>query len=455
MKRNGLLVVAALMLATTMTFAQKVDADGITSKLEKADADSQNEKKATKAATWIARGDAYLNALTAPAKVMYLGMDAASLAMFVGAAEPSGEKTVGGRQLFIYEYPYLTVYVGDSKVVSWETKKEIYPDAYSEILTSYEKGAALDPKMAEKAKAGLESLIDYYKMQGDLALALSNMKAGAEAYDKVAEIEANPAYNKVDPTSLFYAGYMYTMDGDNNTDSFVKGEQALLKAIDAGYPALEDADTTMADSNRGNLYYYLFHCAYGQKDQNADKIQAAKEYLQTGLTNYPKNEKIFEGLLQLYTTQEGVGDPKELLGTVEANIAANPDDINTWFGRGRIYFALKNYDECIASFEKVIELDPTMFEGQYYLALFWMLKGDDFLQEMNETSYTDQASYDVDIAKLSSFYANSIPIFEKAHEIKPDDASTIEYLKQLCFRLREEPGIMDKYTKYNTLFNAL
>lgn len=84
-----------------------------------------------------------------------------------------------------------------------------------------------------------------------------------------------------------------------------------------------------------------------------------------------------------------------------------------------------------------------------------MLKGDDFLQTMNKTTYTDQASYDVDVKELSKYYLAAIPAFEKAHELKPTDPSTVEYLKQLCFRLREEPGVMEKYTKYNELFKSM
>ncbi|MFR9520050.1 MAG: hypothetical protein SNF99_04125 [Rikenellaceae bacterium] len=44
---------------------------------------------------------------------------------------------------------------------------------------------------------------------------------------------------------------------------------------------------------------------------------------------------------------------------------------------------------------------------------------------------------------------------ERAHELRPDDLATVEYLKSLCFRLRDEDGIMDKYNQYNDLFNEM
>ena len=39
---------------------------------------------------------------------------------------------------------------------------------------------------------------------------------------------------------------------------------------------------------------------------------------------------------------------------------------------------LKNYDECIKSFKEVVRINPGSFDGNYYLGLFYMLKGDEF-----------------------------------------------------------------------------
>ena len=49
----------------------------------------------------------------------------------------------------------------------------------------------------------------------------------------------------------------------------------------------------------------------------------------------------------------------------------------------------------------------------------------------------------------------SLPWLEKAMELKPESVDCAEYLKVLCFRLRNEEGIMDKYNKYNALYKKL
>ncbi len=71
----------------------------------------------------------------------------------------------------------------------------------------------------------------------------------------------------------------------------------------------------------------------------------AKDALITGIGKFPKNERILDGLMQLYTAEEGVGDPADLVTLIDSAIADNPENVDSRFGRGRIFYALKNYDE--------------------------------------------------------------------------------------------------------------
>ena len=156
--------------------------------------------------------------------------------------------------------------------------------------------------------------------------------------------------------------------------------------------------------------------------------------------------------MQLYTAEKGVGDPADLVSMIDAAIAENPTNTDLWFGRGRIFYALKNYDESIASFSKIVELKPDMYEGNYYLGVFYALKGDAMNKEMNEKQYSSQADYDADLKTVNAVYMSAVPWFEKALELKPNDLDAVEFLKSLCFRLRDEAGIMDKYNTYNALY---
>ncbi len=156
--------------------------------------------------------------------------------------------------------------------------------------------------------------------------------------------------------------------------------------------------------------------------------------------------------MQLYTSEEGVGDPADLVNRIDGMLAENPENVDLWFGRGRTFYALKNYDESIASFHKVVELKPDLFEGNYYLGIFYTIKGDAANTEINAKQYSSQAAYDEDLKAVNAIYMQAVPWLEKAYAINPSHADTLEYLKQLCFRLRDEEGMMEKYQKYNQLY---
>ena len=140
--------------------------------------------------------------------------------------------------------------------------------------------------------------------------------------------------------------------------------------------------------------------------------------------------------MQLYTSEEGVGDPADLVGMIDKSLESDPDNVDLWFGRGRVFYKLKNYDETINSFKKVVELKPDLYEGNYYLGLFYTVKAD-AMKEVNVV------------------YMAALPYFEKAHQLKPDDVDTVDYIKSISFRLRDEPGMMDKYNEYNELLKKM
>lgn len=87
--------------------------------------------------------------------------------------------------------------------------------------------------------------------------------------------------------------------------------------------------------------------------------------------------------------------------------------------------------------------------------MFYTIKGDEVNKEMNAKQYSSQAAYDADLKEVNAIYMEAIPWLEKALELKPEDPSSVELLKSICFRLRDEEGMMDKYTKYNEMFKKI
>lgn len=449
MKKLIFAVMAVMVMAAPMANAQKVNKDATLAKLTKADADVADAKKGSKAATWINRGKAYYAAASAATKDIYVGMSIADLELALGKADSIADGVVvGDKTLSELTYPWLKIYIAAGVVDAWIPTQTIKDEDLAAVaLDSYNKAYEMDNKTASKLAEGLKQLESYYSQNGNVYMEVTRYAEAAYAYAQAYKVQESPAFTgQKDPSYLYYAGYLYTVDGATNSASYVKGAEMLTKALEAGYT---DPD--------GNIYYYLYHCYYGQTDSSVRvaNMQRAKDLLMEGLAKFPKNDRIVEGLINVYTSDSNVGDPTELIKMVDGALERDPKNKDMWFGRGRIFYSMKNYDESIASFKKVVELDPNDAQSMYFLGYFYIAKGDALNDEINKRDYKSMAAYNEDQKSVNAIYMEAIPYLEKAHELNPTDFATVETLKVLCFRLRDEAGVMEKYEKYNKIFEEL
>ena len=434
----SMVVVLATLVVPTVT-AQKINDASFKARLEKSDADIANPKKAEKAATWYNRGKICADAIVAPTKNIFSGLDAGMLAMSVGVA-PSEVKEG------VHVFDWIDVHTKNNKVSAWSIKKEILPNAFELAKEAFLKAYELDNAMASKIKASLDVLVNFYSELGSVSLDITDYKSAINAYLKAVSLQQNPSIGKVDPRYYFFAGQLAAFLGAQDVQYFIDGEQYLTKALELDYK-----------DEQGNLYYFLFHCYYGQRANDKANLVKAKDTLLKGIELYPRNERIMEGLIQLYTSEEGIGNPADLVERIDTLLAEKPENADLWFARGQVFFKLKNYDECINSFLKINELKPNDYDTNFYLGYFYMAKGDEVNRAFNTRldSINSQEEYQAGLKKVNETYMMALPWLEKAMDLKPESVDCAEYLKVLCFRLRNEEGIMDKYNKYNAIFKKL
>ena len=450
MKKLIFAVLAVIVMAAPVANAQKVNKEALVAKLAKVDADSQDAKKNAKAATWLARGNAYLEAAEAPSKDIFLDMDYAVASVALGRATSQNEGVViNGTACTEYVYPMLKVYVAGGKVAGWVVTSPVKAgDLAMEAANSFVKAGQLDAKQAAKVNDGLEKVKNYYSTAGTVGFRMGNAGEAAAAYTAADQVQNMPGYTGQKSGDFIYnAGLTYVMDGEKNPASFAKGAEALTKALESGY----------TDEN-GNIYYYLFHAYFGQKDSSVRvaNLQRAKTILMEGLAKYPANTLIVEGLIGLYTDRENpVGDPQELVSMVDGALERDPQNKSLWNSRAIMFDRMKNYPESIKSFQKVVELDPQNVQATYNLALSYIFQGDAMNDEMNSRDYKSNADFQADQKKVIEAYKPAVPVLEAAHKLDPKHMGVLETLKSLTFRLRDEEGMMAKYEQYNKALNEL
>lgn len=437
------------MFAAPAANAQRVNTASELKKLEKVDAAILDAKKNVKAATWNAHGKAYTDAYVLPTKYLVSNIPVQTLQMSVGEPLEVFEDTFNGQPALVARYEYVDVYINQSYlIVGWKQTKALKENLAETAIESYKKAYELDNKMGSKIAVNALFLSNALAQQGNALNEVGLTEEAAKSFELAYRAQQVVPGTELNAGLIYNAGVLNTrlastLSGEKAVELFAKAEKLFAEAIEAGY------------KDQGDIYYFLYHTFYGQREVNRDEMLAkAKEVLLEGIKLYPSNNLILEGLIALYAGEEGVGDPADLIDMLDRSLASTPDNYDLWYGRGIIFNALMNYDECINSFKKCVELRPAQYEANYYLGYFYIVKADALINQLN-SSYDPNIDYNTEVEKINLVYAEAIPWMERALEIKPNDPASIESLSSLCFRLRDMDGMMAKYEKYNAMKKAL
>lgn len=425
-----------MIFASPLANAQtkiSVDKEALKKKVEKTDENIANPKKNTKASTWLDRGKTLYEVTQAPVKDLYVGMDELTLGLIYG--KPKGSETVkmpdNSECVKVNYAPYFTGYMRDAKLIGWNNVMVIVPGSMEKAAEAYAKAYELDKGAAQKVAEGIKSVQNYYSQEAGNSYSVGDYKTSAQMFRKAFEASIHPAVNSADTSALFNSGFLATVAQDYDL-----GLKSLNEAKDYGF-----------DSN-GDVYYYIFHCYYGKKDN-----QKAMDILKDGVAKYPKNNKIVEGLLSIYAVTEG-SDPTEIVPIVKKSIEGDPKNPELWGGLGRIYDKLNMLDESVEAFEKSVEFAPNDFSANFNLGLLYIKRGDAKNEELNTKNFSNHAEYNKALEEVNDYYLQAVAPLEKAYSANPSEPATVELLKNVCFRLRErDNSIMEKYTKYKAIFD--
>ncbi len=411
-----LFVILALACSLQLAYAQKPDAE-MQKAVDKALAASQDAKKATKPATWMTLGKAYQTAYSNPTSNITQGIDKTTFLMMNKNAVSAGSVVLQGTAaglLSIVEVTHPSV-PGD-----------ILGEAAKAYVKAFEIGAKdkdVDPRLQEIVNAYYGDAFVAYQL-GDLKKA-SDMFKGAADWSIVApcSVRNDDAFYNCAFTAMAVKDY-------------ARAEEYFNKCIANGY------------FSEGNVYANLSDCALAKAD-----TLAAKNYLASGLTQYPDNASILTNLINLYlATKE---DPKKIVELLDEAKKAMPDNPSLYYVEGNILSGIKDYEAAEAAYNKGLEVDPNYDMAYYGLATVALKRGEDIVEEMNALDVREYKKYDELSAKLVEVYASAIEPFEKCYEVSsnPDvKAAAADYLKRLNFQLRSvDPKYKEAYEKWNAI----
>ncbi len=430
---SAALAVMMTFVAYTASAQIKVSEEDINKRIAKAEQASVHPKKSLKGSTWIDLGDAYYDAVTATTSGLYVEMPEATAKLMYGAKVKAKKAEADGVAYSKYAYEYFDAYFANGMLAFWDTKIVFGGEgALDKAIAAYEMAVEKDPTVKETAIKKISAIADHYKALAGHCFAAGKHEDAAAEFINSYNVSISPVLNKPDTVTIYNAGYLYTAKGN-----FPEAIKALDEAAKYEYYGKE-----------GESFYYR-----GLSYTDLKDYPAAKTMFLEGLTKFPSNNRNVDGLMSLYVTTGD--DMSEIVPYLEAAIAVEPDNHVYYDGLGRIYDKLGDDDKSLSYFFKSAELAPEDFAAQFNLAMLYIRKANGMYDVIREIPNASEEDYANALVQQTDYFRLSLAPLEKAHVLRPESVSTLETLKNITFRLREEEGIMDKYNKYSEALKVL
>ncbi len=305
-----------------------------------------------------------------------------------------------------------------------EAYKALADNPLTTAMESFKKADELGKKGTEyfvNDASGLPVL----RSQQMAVLANAYLNYGAAKYQEDDLEGALVDFDKVmmvmpdDTTSYFYAGIV--SNALENTDRTIKYWKQYY-----------EKGGTSPDG-----YSIMININSQQKD---DK-EAALAVVREARTKFPDDgnfPKVEIGLLI------DMGKIDEAKTGLESAIKNEPDNKVLHFYLGYVNSKLEKWEESKKNYEAALKIDPTYFEGQYYLAQIYLIDAEKIRTELGSLgiSAADQKKKLALDKVLVEKYQVALPYWEKAEKLKTEDVNSqldvLDKLSNIYYYLGED-----------------
>ena len=405
--------------------------------ISKSNEDIENPKKKDNPKTWIERAELMRKIYDEPtSKIPNQGITEDLLAKLLNGEQPLDikEYVVEGETLKAIVYRNKEVFVNSNGVVlrSRTTKTEI-DNPLDKALEAYKKAAELGGD-AKKIKDGLSTLsliyTDNYAM-GEYYV--ENYAGAVEGFKKSLECSSNPVVGVVDTNTMYNVGFVAMKINDYKT-----AEEYYTQAANYGYVL------------GGNVYGSIYEAIVKQGAKN-DTVRAG-EMLMAAYKKYPASLSILGHLINHYVWTGG--DPQVILPILRKAQEEAPTNASLFSVEGDMHMKLNDEANAMIAYEKAIKIDPNSATSHYRIGSIYAGHGDDLFKQANEEPSVKKSNELYEQARAE--YKKSIPYYEAAYNLDPNEPAFSNILQNLYFRLRyngdeEDPEMMANYNKYKAI----
>lgn len=431
MKR--ILIALAVLLSVQVADAQVKTPDAAKKAVESAEAASQNEKKATKVATWIKLAEAYMDAYTAPAGAAWIGATQQELALIMGNDKPVGaeEVVLNGEPYMKEIYPTKEYYYNrNGQIALINVTQPVYEDALAKAVEAYAKAYEVDVKKSKLKDicAGLDNIAAKYLDEGMTKYQFGDMNAASVLFEKAALAAATEPLAKADTTALYNTGYTaWAVQDYERAKKFFEQCLAVGYYYEGGevYAKLGDVYAKLGDGKKG------------------------AEILEEGFVKFPQSQSILIGLINYYVNSGENTD--RLFVLIDGAKKNEPNNASLYYVEGNIYKELGNVEKAIESYYKCAEINPAYEFGYIGAGILYYDQAVKLSEEASNEF--DDKKYEALVAQFEQSLKNALEPFEKAYSVSKDNELKVniaEYLKNIYYRFSSNgPEYEAGYKKYD------
>ncbi|WP_209332577.1 tetratricopeptide repeat protein [Lunatimonas salinarum] len=226
-----------------------------------------------------------------------------------------------------------------------------------------------------------------------------------------------------DTSIVFNAGYTGNMVGESQ-----RAKKYFTSLLD------------IEEYNKLNAYYFLIQIASAE-DNNPEE---AYRLVSQARDIYPDDKGLAEFEIQLLLQLDKMD---EAMTSIESALKNDPENTAILLRYGYLKEKSGDIDGALAEYKKTVAVDSDFFEGNYYAGALYLEKARNIITEVNNLSDEEwEEKSPIMVKEADDLYAEALPYFTRASNLKPDNTDIMEILYQIHTRLKNEAKI-EEYDK--------
>lgn len=249
-------------------------------------------------------------------------------------------------------------------------------------------------------------------------------------------------------------------------DPAVYKEHIFYTAISAYYGELpEKAQPYFIELYEGGTDEPMVYEALFTINSESDEAKALS-YLEAGREKFPNNTGLLFAEINYYVRK---GELEKMVGKLEKALELEPDNVSIYNTLGSLYDNLtnkameaedeakvkENFDKALSYFNKALEIEPKNFDAIYSIGALYYNSAANMTKEINKyaNDFSKEGTKKYNEAKevMDGLFEQSLPYFEQAEQINPNDGGVLQALSEIYAR----KNMLDKSMEFKKRLEAL